>query len=244
MHPAVRPNLCVNSEARNVRPSEFGGHYLQHGRRHRGKWAPVFFGPKLRVIARVFRCGRLQRGPLEDVVLGDLDRLEAEHPHRLDQDQAAGDDRRRAIRVEARHRAPFLERQRGEHRAGCASQRRASAGSRRRARGRRARGAVDRGERRRRAGDGDAVGDVRRTSRRRAARARRGPPRGSAPARPSVGGSEWRWRSRVAHRSGLRRDVERDLRAAPDHELGAAAADVDDEQRRARSCGRWSRRGR
>ncbi len=42
-----------------------------------------------------------QRGAAQDVVLGDRDVLEAECAHHLEQDHDAGDDRRRAVRVQA-----------------------------------------------------------------------------------------------------------------------------------------------
>ena len=56
-------------------------------------------------------------------------------PHRLDQDDPAGDDRRRAVGVQARHLAPLLERQGGQLGEDALAGRHASAGSRRRARG-------------------------------------------------------------------------------------------------------------
>ena len=55
-------------------------------------------------------AGRLERGAVEDVVLGDLDLLEAEGAHHLDQDHDAGDDRRRPSRMQAGDLEPLLER--------------------------------------------------------------------------------------------------------------------------------------
>src|SRR3954469_22038680 len=46
---------------------------------------------------------------MKDVSLGDLDGAEAEHPHRLEEDGGAGNDRGRAIRVQASDLAAVLE---------------------------------------------------------------------------------------------------------------------------------------
>ncbi len=47
-------------------------------------------------------------------MLGDRDLLEAEGAHRLDQDHDAGDDRRRAVGVQAGDLDPLGQRRRGE----------------------------------------------------------------------------------------------------------------------------------
>src|SRR3954451_23816297 len=70
---------------------------------------PVLMGPlwnRLLTGAVPFSAAfrsQIQRRAMEDVRLRDLDRREAEHAHRLDQDGGAGHDRRRAIRVKAGH---------------------------------------------------------------------------------------------------------------------------------------------
>src|SRR3954447_25001256 len=56
----------------------------------------------------------VQGGSVQDVRLGDLDRVESEQANRLDQDRRAGDDRRGAVGVEARYPLALLERDRGE----------------------------------------------------------------------------------------------------------------------------------
>ena len=51
-----------------------------------------------------------ERGPAQDVVLGDLDLLQAEQPHHLAQDHRPGDDRRRTRGIEAGCLLALLER--------------------------------------------------------------------------------------------------------------------------------------
>ena len=58
--------------------------------------------------------GRPHRGAEEDVALGDRDLRQGERAHHLDQDDHAGDDRRRAVGVDPADLAALLERQRGE----------------------------------------------------------------------------------------------------------------------------------
>src|SRR6187397_1587917 len=68
-----------------------------------------------RGLGRRLRRG-LERHPVEDVVLGGLDPVEAEGAHRLDQDHAAGDDRRGAVGVQAGDRGALGEGGGGEQR--------------------------------------------------------------------------------------------------------------------------------
>src|SRR5215212_7064250 len=56
---------------------------------------------------------RGQRRPVEDVVLADLDLVEVEHAHRLEQDPRPSDDRRRAIGVQPGQLAAFRQRKLG-----------------------------------------------------------------------------------------------------------------------------------
>src|SRR3954471_9659003 len=70
---------------------------------------PVLMGPlwnRLLTGAVPFSgrlLGQIQGGAVEDVGLRDLDRGQAEHAHRLDQNGGAGDDRRGPVGVEAGH---------------------------------------------------------------------------------------------------------------------------------------------
>src|SRR5436190_18855839 len=57
---------------------------------------------------------QVKRGAVQDVGLRDLDGAEAEEQHRLEQDRGAGDDRRRAVRVQAGDLLALRERERGE----------------------------------------------------------------------------------------------------------------------------------
>ena len=94
---------------------------------------------------------------------------------------------------------------------------------------------VDRRELRRGAADAHRDDRHRRARRRaRRPRSRRARPRRARRARRRVGGSACRWRSRVADDADLGRDVEDQLVAGADHELGRAAADVDDQHGRRR----------
>ncbi len=163
-------------------------------------------------------------------MLGDLDLREAEGAHHLDQDDDAGDDRRRATLVQAA--GP-----RGARPAASPRARRTSAGSPRaracsrgRARGRRGRGA-------------DRSPPARSACRRRRSRVRalaRAAPSSdlaisartslaSASSSAALGGSVAMMTLGVAHGADLQRVVEADLDAVADDELGRAAADVDDE---------------
>ena len=128
-------------------------------------------------------------------MLGDLDPLEAEGAHRLDQDHDAGDDRRRPVGVQAGDLDALGERGRGELREHPLDRRQGEdvavdplgvVGLE---------AQLDRGQRGRRAGDGDPRARPRAPvadARPRSARARR---RRAPRARPRVGGSEAMWRS-------------------------------------------------
>src|SRR3954447_3162748 len=199
---------------------------------------PVLMGPlgTASPRTRFLFSGRfrrdVQRGSGQDVRLGALDRVESEHANRLDQDRRAGDDRWGAVGVEARYPLALLERDRGEFAE------HAVAGFEQQAVTVDLVGVVrielliDRGQGRRRAGDGDpflhcgadlgrdrvvedrADGGLQRDE---VLLARR------VLVEMALG---------LADRAGLRRDAERRVVAgAADDVLGAATADVDDEQR-------------
>src|SRR5204862_4960387 len=61
--------------------------------------------------------GGLDRGAVEDVVLGDLDLAQPERAHHLDQDQDARHDRRGATGMKAREVEALVERLRRQDRA-------------------------------------------------------------------------------------------------------------------------------
>ena len=173
------------------------------------------------------------RRALEDVALGHLDRVEPEQRHRLDQDQPARDDRRRAVRMQPGHVAAA----------------RASGSAPSRARIRSQRGA-------REAVAVHAVAVVGLEARARSRRTKSGVPATAMPSRGrsrtplghgrlepvahrGTAGVERLRRRRVAsqvalgeaHRPDLGRDEELDLVAGADDQLGAAAADVEHQQR-------------
>ncbi len=60
--------------------------------------------------------GGPQSGAEEDVALGDGDPLEREGAHRLDEDDDAGDDRRRPVGIDSPDGAPLVDRQRRQPR--------------------------------------------------------------------------------------------------------------------------------
>jgi hypothetical protein len=69
-------------------------------------------------LRRDTRCARpthlREGGPTKDVVVGNLDGIEAEGPQRLDEDDQAGDDRGRSIGVQSPHVSPLGIGERGE----------------------------------------------------------------------------------------------------------------------------------
>src|SRR5688500_16772820 len=95
----LRPTYATGSEQALPRPKRSIDPYP--GRSHR-----TFVENWLRNSVGALR-DELQRATPEDVVLGDLDGLQPEGAEDLDQDHHAGDDRRRAVGMQARDRAPL-----------------------------------------------------------------------------------------------------------------------------------------
>ena len=67
-----------------------------------------------RPLPRAGQLGGRERRAVEDVVLARLERVQPVPREHLADDDGAGDDHRRALRLEAGHAAPLLERQRRE----------------------------------------------------------------------------------------------------------------------------------
>ena len=241
----LRPNLCAGTR-RHV----LSGTMSHPARalsqrvgtsRQRSNMRPGSY--RLKADGSMFRAGRVERRAVQDVVLGDLDASRPNALHRLQQDHRAGHDRRRAVGVQAG--APRA----AASAAGAASiAQHALAGSSASAGSRATRVGVvgleplvDRGQRRRRA---------RHRDRRRVTL--RAHVAGTAslddPARPRgaalqlLGGAagpscRWRsvWRTEPAWVETWKSGSSRRL---PDHELGAAAADVDARAAAARPASR------
>ena len=177
-------------------------------------------------------------------MLGDLDLLELERAHGLPEQDHAGDDRGRAVGVQADDRAAL-----GFVHVGQAREQQFDGGEQQRV-AVHARGVVgvellvDRGGRGGGAGDGDAAADGRALLGREAVEERGA----------GVGGERLQLlrRGRVgvdvalahAHDAGVQRDVKAGGASAADDELGGAAADVDHDGRLGWArAGRTSRRG-
>ena len=192
---------------------------------------PSYRSPRAR--ANRSRCPA-ERGTAQDVVLGDLDPVQAEQPQHLDRRSA----RRRRSWARGRGASPATSRR------SCSGMRRGAPGSAR-TRLRRARSRGPARGRRDRAAGAIAASEVAvpATAMARLTRlgaARRAPRRSGSRVTSSRQLLELVGLGRVvvqvalglAHDPGLGGDVEHDLGALPDDQLGRAAADVDHERRR------------
>ena len=194
----------------------------------RRRVAACTWGPSDRGLDRAAALGRGDRRSVEDVVLGDLDLVEPEGAHRLDQDHDAGDDRRRPVRVQADDLGPLGERRRREPREQPLDRRAARGRGRGPARGRRGRAPSSTAASEvgvpataipfvaRASGRSATAASIRERTSAASASSSRG--------RRGVGGDV---ALGVADDAGLERGVEVDPVAVADDQLGRAAADVD-----------------